>query len=127
MPIILTQGAQIPNHANPSGAQKRASPDAIGGIDYARIFGGPGTIGQDGQRIMRVDMQGNIPGPPIVKNLQVQINGIGGHTTVAHALVSTTLMTNDPANQRGVTHKVQAALNRSLDDGHTWNVNGTAP
>lgn len=127
MPFIFTQGGAIPNYANPTGAQRRASPDAIGAIDYAGIWGGAGTIGQDPQHIMRVDMQGTIPGPPIVKNLQVQINGIGGHTTVALALISSTLMTADPDNQRGVLKKVMAALNRSLDSGCTITLSGTAP
>jgi hypothetical protein len=76
---------------------------------------------------MRVDMQGQIPGPPIQSNIQVQVNGMHGNSTVAHAIVFSTIQTNNPANQQGSTNAVIAALNLSLDSGHSYTVAGTSP
>jgi uncharacterized protein (DUF2267 family) len=46
---------------------------------------------------------------------------------VASAQISDSLGTADPVNRRGVANQVISALQRSLDDGHNWEVSGTIP
>jgi len=125
MPINLTEGGAIPNYRAPGNAQRSSAQDVIAQLQYADIWRGAGTLHDDG--VMRLDMQGQIAGPPKKQNLQVQIDGIAGNSTVAHANVSHSVMTDDPANQRGVARKVISALNQSLDSGNSYTVDGTAP
>jgi hypothetical protein len=114
MPVLLTPGAQIPNRYIPNQVEKTAARDAISKLDYADIFRQEaGTLRKSG--VMRVDMQGVIKGPPKQHNIQAQKDIIQGHSTVAHANVSETLMTDDPANREGVLRKVKTALYKSLD------------
>jgi len=124
MPILLTQGAQIPNRYVPDQAQVTSAKDAIAQLDYADIFSA-GTLVDNG--VMRVDMQGVIAGPPKQRNLQVQVDNIHGNSTVAHANVSETIMTDDPANRRGVKRKVISALRESLFTGRSYTVTGSIP
>jgi len=125
MPITLVVTGPINNHHAPNAAQRDATQDVIATLQYADLWRGPGTLRQNA--IMRIDMQGNIPGPPLMKNLQVQVNGLNGASTVAHANVSTTIQSNDPGNQRGALKKVISALNQSLDTNQSYVVGGTNP
>lgn len=125
MPITRTQGGPIPNFYNPNNGQRESSRNVIAQLEYADLWRGPGTLRDN--KVMRVDMQGHIPGPPIQYNIQVQVDGIFGNSTVAHAIVSSTIQTDDPANQRGSLRAVIAALNESLDTGRTYTVAGTSP
>lgn len=125
MPINVAQGPAINNRFVPNQAQKTSAQAAIAQLEYAQIWRGAGTLVDN--QVVRVDMQGTIAGPPIQHNIQVRIDGVRGNSTVADVNVSATLMTNDPANQRGVLRKVISALNQSLDTARTYTVTGTAP
>lgn len=125
MPINIIQGGPIPNYHAPTNTQRDSSQDVIAQLDYADIWRGPGTLHDDG--VMRLDMQGIIPGPPQMQNLQVQVDGLQGNSTVAHANVSVSIQTNDPINQVGAKNKVISALNQSLDSGHSYTVTGAIP
>lgn len=126
MPITVVQGGAFPNpYPHMNDEQRTAAQDVIAQLDYADLFAGQGTLRQ--VPLMRVDMQTVIPGPPRRSNIQVQVNGVDGHSTVAHADFDRTLATNNLENQRGALNKVISALNRSLDDGHTWFVAGNNP
>ena len=125
MPMTVTQGAAIPNHYQPNANQRTAAHNVIAQLQYADLWRGAGTLHNNGT--LRVDMQGTIPGNPIQHNIQVQVNGVNGSSTIAHANVSASIMTKDPANQRGAANKVISALNQSLDTGHSYSVAGTNP
>ena len=129
MPMNVIQGALIPNHYGHVGGDQRTDAQAaINAIQYADIFGGPGMIANHGT--MRVDNQGHfqVGGvDPYYYNIQVQVNGVHGNSTVAHANVCDTIMTNDPLNQTGAKNRVISALQRSLDDDHSYTVTGTCP
>jgi hypothetical protein len=127
MPIDVTQEGGINNYFD--SANKTHTGDAcdvIAMLEYSDIWRGSGTLHESGT--MRLDMQGSYPeGSGTVYNLQVQVNGVRGSSTVAHALVSDEVQNDDPANQRGVAHKVISALNQSLDTGCTFRVTGSIP
>ncbi len=129
MPMNVIQGAPIPNHfGHVGGAHRTDAQAAINAIQYADIFGGPGTISNHG--MIHVDNQGHfqVGGVgPYYYNIQAQVNGVHGHSTVAHANVCDTIMTNDPLNQTGAKNRVISALQRSLDDDHSYTVTGTCP
>ena len=125
IPIVVEQGGPIPNYYEPNRHQRESAQNVIAQIDYDDLWRGAGTIADNG--VMRVDNQGRIAGPPALYNIQVQVNGISGHSTVAHANVSTSTQTVDKINQTGVVNKVIAALNISLDSGRSCLVTGSIP
>ena len=127
MPITVTAAGPIPNYfGKPNKGQRASAQEVIKKLDYADIWRNrQQTLYDNGT--MRLDIQGTIPGPPERQNLQVQVDGVKGHSTVAHADVSSTIQTTDPANQRGVVRKVQSALMQSLDSGDSYDVRGTSP
>ncbi|UTM60067.1 hypothetical protein L4174_018575 [Photobacterium sp. CCB-ST2H9] len=132
MPVNVQQTGAInniyPNSPNVfNNNQKEAVYNVIGQLTYADIFrNNAGTIVQN--QTMRLDMQGTfVQGGDRFHNLQVQVNGVNGNSTVAHANVSESTMTNDPANQTGVLNKVISALNQSFDNAASYQVDGTAP
>ncbi len=127
MAVTITQGSAIAGRPTPTKAQMTSSRELIKQLDYAGIFSGKSPIVKD--EIMRIDMQGTYVDKTTGKtmyNIQIQINDVPkGKTTISHANVCETLQTTDPANQRGAAGKVQKALNRSLTDGHSYEVTGT--
>ncbi|HEX7363400.1 MAG TPA: hypothetical protein VF283_23155 [Bryobacteraceae bacterium] len=130
MPIAVNQGAAIPNYPAqaPSQAIKTAAQTVIAQLQYGDIWRGAGTLHNNGA--VRLDMQGQIAavgGAPAQQNIQVQLNGVRGRSTVAHANVSHSVVTDDPANQRGVARKVISALNQSLDSARSYTVTGSIP
>ena len=82
--------------------------ELAGALDVDRSYGAR-TLHTSGT--VRLDMQGQISGPPAMQNLQVQIGG----SSIAHANVSYSIQTADEPNQRGAARKVRSALERSLD------------
>lgn len=127
MAITVVQKGDIPNkYPTPLNTkQKTDAHTAIGALEYAKIFqNNSGTISNF--ETMRVDMQGTFTqGGYRWHNIQVQINGISGKSTVAHANVSEQTMTSDPVNQKGVVQKVRSALEQSLDSGKSYEVSGS--
>jgi hypothetical protein len=83
MPMQVTEGQPIPNHFQPNQNQKTAAHEVIAHLQYADLWRGAGTL--HNTQLVRVDMQGTIAGDPVRHNIQVQVNGIGGHSTIAHA------------------------------------------
>lgn len=132
MAIVLTAVGAINNiYPGSPGSlnnnRKESVYSVIAELDYQDIFqNGAGTLHDNG--VMRVDMQGTFNRDGFRwHNLQVQVDGVNGNSTVAHANVSEQTMTGDPANQRGVVKKVVSALNQSFDAGQSYEVTGTAP
>lgn len=126
MPANIIASGAIPNYPGPpSKSDRKAAQEVINKLDYSDIWRGSGTISKN--KDMRLDMQGTIKGPPEMQNLQVQINGKSGKSTVAHANVCTSLQTHDAINQKGVANKVNSALQQSLDHGQSFVVSGSIP
>ena len=118
MSLTLTPSpAPFPNpYANMSIANVEAAREAIDALQYADLFRTQvSKVRQDAARTMRVDIQGDIVGPPLMKNIQVQVNGVNGSSTVAVAIISTSTETADPVNRQGVLNMAKKALNKSLD------------
>ena len=132
MPIQITQNENIPNIFPGSPEifnkdKKESVYNVIGMLEYNQIFQNrSGTLQKN--KDMRIDMQGTfVKLDQTFHNLQVQVNGVNGSSTVAHANVSESIMTDNEDNQKGVLRKVQSALNQSFDDGYSYTVTGTAP
>lgn len=130
MVVSIVQNGPIPNYYTGLNAARRtAAQNVIAQLQYADLWRGAGTLYTND--LMRIDMQGLIPahgGTPAQSNIQVQVNGVTGHSTVAHANVSYSLngITN-AENQQGAANQVISALNRSLDSGYSYSVTGTLP
>jgi len=122
MPITVVPTGPINNRGIPNQAQRSSAYDVIAMLDYTDLWLGLGTIHKDAN--VRVDQQ---PHGPNQRNIQVQINGIVGNSTIAHTVLSTTVQTNDPTNQVGVANKVISALNQSLDTAQSFSVAGSIP
>lgn len=125
MPITITAGNLIPNRPPFNPAVRDEAQRLIDSLEYADLWRGPGTRLRNGNGV-RIDMQGHIPGPHVLYNIQVQTNGQNSRT-IAHANVSDSIQTDDPANQKGATGKVVKALRDSLEDGHSYTVEGSIP
>jgi hypothetical protein len=122
MPITVVPTGPINNRGIPNQAQRSSAHDVIAMLDYTDLWLGLGTLHQDAN--VRVDQQ---PHGPNQRNIQVQINGIAGNSTIAHTVLSTTVQTNDQTNQVGVANKVISALNQSLDTAQSYSVAGSIP
>ncbi|MEM8584264.1 MAG: hypothetical protein AAGF87_08345 [Bacteroidota bacterium] len=127
MPMTVAADGPIPNRFIPGAAHRNAAPALIAQLDYDDLWRGQGTLHTEGA--LRLDMQGSFVGPNGNRwyNLQVQVNGITGHSTIAQANVCETIQTADKANQRGAAGKAISALNQSLDSGNKYKVSGTNP
>ena len=128
MPMKIDKGTTI-NNVYPDKLtkdQSEAAHKVIAQLQYADLFRDSGLL-REVKPLMRVDMQGIIRGSPDRSNIQVQVNGVKGTSTVAHVDFARNLVSNDPRNQTGVVNQVIAALNKSLDDKCSYAVTGTAP
>ena len=123
--IKQMEGDDISNYFTSNARLRSASQNVIAQLQYSDLWRNAGTLRRNEE--MRVDMQGHISGPPIKYNIQVQVNGISGNSTVAHVIVSSSIQCDDPANQKGALRAVIAALNKSLDTGKSYTVTGTSP
>ena len=127
MPINQNREDPIPNHYEPNQNQRNKSHDVIAKLIYSDLFrDGAGTL--HANDLMRVDMQGYFFRDGIKHyNIQVQVNQKGGKSTVAHANVSETISSDNPGNQQGAVNAVISALNKSLDSGDSYLVDGSNP
>ena len=104
IPMHVTQGPPIPNHYQSLNDKQRKEAHAvIGQLQYADLWRGAGTLHKDD--LVRVDMQGTIAGPPKRYNIQVQVNGEKGHSTIAHADVSETLEVKPIPNKQEIQRR----------------------
>lgn len=79
------------------------------------LAGGAGTIVNDDDRVVRIDRQGQNAAGDL--NLQVQINGMQGASTIAAAIIPSRYLTgiNNEHIMGEVLNKVQSALLDSLN------------
>jgi hypothetical protein len=93
---------------------RRDAATAIAGIQYNDVWRGAGTISNTD--LVRVDNQGTTSNQEV--NLQAQLNGVKGKSTIATALVQQQVGTtagNNVAWQATALQLIQNALTQSLN------------
>ena len=109
-------------YGNMNANQERDARLAINAIDFADVWRGAGTIVNQG--LVRLDVQGRTAAGE--QNLQVQINGVNGNSTVAAALIAESVQDASIEAQRVyAVRKIKDALFSSMNDGHIYRVTGT--
>ena len=109
-------------YGNMNANQERDARLAINAIDFADVWRGAGTIVNQG--LVRVDVQGRTGAGE--QNLQVQINGVNGNSTVAAALIAESVQDASIEAQRVyAVRKIKDALFSSMNDNHIYRVTGT--
>ena len=122
--VTTAAGNGIPNRYGGDITEKirKDAREAISSVTFEKI-GGAGTISTT--KKVRVDNQGALPNG---YNIQAQLNGERGHTTIAHALVYALPTTTDnnrlQYQNREICNNIKKALNKSFDSGLTYLVNG---
>lgn len=121
--LQVQQGEETPNrYCTMTASQQHDAMYAIDAIDFADVWRDSRGIVKRGE--MRVDVQGRTGSQQ--QNLQVQLNGIKGNSTVACALVADSVgVTSIEAQQVYALRKVKNALFSSLNDGHIYRVSGS--
>ena len=109
-------------YGNMNANQERDARLAINAIDFADVWRGAGTIVNQG--LVRLDVQGRTAAGE--QNLQVQINGVNGNSTVAAALIAESVQNaNIEAQRVYAVRKIKDALFSSMNDNHIYRVTGT--
>lgn len=109
-------------YGNMNGNQERDARLVINAIDFADVWRGAGTIVNE--PLARLDVQGRTAAGE--QNLQVQINGVNGNSTVAAALIAESVQdASTKAQQVYAVRKIKDALFSSMNDGHIYRVTGT--
>ena len=109
-------------YGNMNANQERDARLAINAIDFADVWRGAGTIVNQG--LVRLDVQGRTAAGE--QNLQVQINGVNGNSTVAAALIAESVQDASIEAQRVyAVRKIKDALFSSMNDNHIYRVTGT--
>lgn len=120
--VGVTSNAAIANPGIQSTKIKSDAENAIGQLTYHDLWRASRTLVTCGT--VRIDMQG-VTGDG-KRNIQVQINGVRGSSTVSAALVDPELSTTAiESEQRYIIRKVRHALNESLNSGNIYEVSIT--
>lgn len=110
--LVSGQRNPMRNTGNLTRGIIRATQTLIGQLLYASIPGGRGTVLDNG--IVRIDRQNPLLGGDI--NLQVQIDGINGMSTIATAIIPQHYLgLTNPGSAAEVQRVVRQALSASLD------------
>ena len=127
MPITVVQGGAIPNGVVFNAAQRTDAMTAIGLVQLADVWRGPQANPIANTVRVRVDSQGNDANGRA--NLQAQLNGVNGNSTIAHVLVDATVGNAagqaQAAQQLYAIRQIRGALQNSLTNGTTYTVTGT--
>ncbi|EGC40503.1 hypothetical protein DICPUDRAFT_91024 [Dictyostelium purpureum] len=124
--LNIQQGSTIPNvYTGMSSRQKKDASEAIALIVYSKIFyNNQGTIANYGS--IRIDMQGVFTsGGQRFHNIQAQVNGISGKSTVAHVAISEQTMSSKSNEQAFVQRKFRDTMLKSLSSGKSYTITGT--
>ncbi|KAM9962100.1 hypothetical protein ACTFIR_004986 [Dictyostelium discoideum] len=118
--VVYQQGKNITNGANSNNTNKKDLEKVVQELQYASIFRDKaGTMAFKGT--VRIDMQGSFPRDgQRWFNLQAQLNGVKGKSTIAHVNVAQNATTNIVAQQIHVTNTVVAAMLNSYKSGKTY-------
>jgi hypothetical protein len=127
MPINVIKVGPIKNCANSNRAIKKDAQKLIDQLTYDDLWREEGTLHDC--KSTRIDQQGDFPVATGSKtrfyNVQVQINGMKGKSTIAHVNISDSLCSNDGQKQKEVLKKFQETLSASLNDDNSYNMTGS--
>ncbi len=127
MPIVSAQGGAIPNGVVFNAAQRTDAQTAISQVQLADVWRGPQANPIANTVRVRVDSQGNDANGRA--NLQAQLNGVNGNSTIAHVLVDATVGNAagqaQAAQQLYAIRQIRGALQNSLANGTTYTLTGT--
>ncbi len=127
MPIVSAQGGAIPNGVVYNAAQRTDALTAIGQVQLADVWRGPQANPIANTVRVRVDSQGNNAAGRA--NLQAQLNGVNGNSTIAHVLVDASVGAAggqaQAAQQLYAIRQIRGALQNSLTNGTTYTLTGT--
>jgi hypothetical protein len=130
MPINSVQGAAIPNGANFNAAQRSDAILAISQVklsDCWRLAPGGGGRTISTTPCVRVDVQSVSAAG--VSNVQAQLNGVNGNSTIAHVQLAPSIgVTSGPRADAQLTYairQIRGALGNSLANGTTYTLTGT--
>jgi hypothetical protein len=120
----VVPGGAIPGYFGaPNAAQRNDATNAIARLTFADLYRNPPFRINGPANLVRLDVQGAIAGGG--RNWQVQINGIGGNSTIAHMLINGAVGgASTPDRQANVQRSARNALNQSLATGNTFSVGG---
>ncbi|MCE8034447.1 MAG: hypothetical protein LPK20_13240 [Halomonas sp.] len=119
---LQRQGPMRNAYGNMNQTQHGDAVTAINSLTDTAIWRGAGTIISQGT--VRIDVQGYTSDGDL--NLQVQINGVSGNSTVAAILVAPSVgEANTQAQHVYATRKLKNALFESMNDGDIYRVFGT--
>ncbi len=131
MEVLIDDSGPANRHPGLNAVSKAVHEDAtrlIASLTYGHLLGGAGTIGS--LQSCRIDRQ---PPPAGGANLQVQLNGVSGTSSIATCVIEATVfssMADWPSglqeHQRGwLLRRVRVALTRSLCKAHAYVVKGS--
>ncbi|TFH87247.1 hypothetical protein EQG41_07540 [Billgrantia azerbaijanica] len=119
---VQRQGAMSNAYGNLNTTQHNDAVEAINSLADTDIWREPRKIIDRGT--VRIDVQGYTGNGDL--NLQAQINGVSGNSTVAAILVAPSVGEADTQAQHVyATRKLKNALFESLNDGYIYRVSGT--
>jgi len=125
MPITSVQGGPINNAGVMNAAIRQDAALAIGQVELEKVWRKGKKIANT--PLVRVDCQGVDDNGQA--NLQAQINGQQGNSTIAHVLVDQSVgETSGPradAQKVYAIRQVRGALQNSLSTGNTYTLTGT--
>jgi len=125
MPINSVQGGPINNAGVMNAAIRRDAALAIGLVELGKVWRKGKKIANT--PLVRVDCQGVDDNGQA--NLQAQINGQQGNSTIAHVLVDQsvgeTSGSRADAQKVYATRQIRGALQNSLSTGNTYTLTGT--
>ena len=122
--VDVVGGGAIPHYFGaPNAGQRNDATNAIAQLAFADLYRNPPFRINGPANLVRLDVQGVIAGGG--RNWQIQINGIGGATTISHMLINGAVGgASTPDRQANVQRSARNALNQSLATGNTYNVGG---
>lgn len=125
MPIVVNQGGPIPNLAVFNNAQRTDANTVFNAMQLADVWRSGVKIADS--PTVRLDSQGNDANGRA--NLQAQLNGVNGASTIAHVLVDASVGgvggQAQAAQTLYATRQIVGALINSLRSGTTYTVTGT--
>ena len=122
--VTVVAGTAFPNRfAGLTGNQRDDATNAIALLTFADLYRNPPFRITGPANLVRVDVQGVIPGNG--RNWQVQINNIAGASTISTMLIDGTAGgASTPERQAFVQRSARNALVQSLGSGNTYRVSG---
>lgn len=131
MAVKLVDKGAAPGHpgsASVMSAVKDEAMSLISDLTIDRMFGEAGTI--HSLRYCRIDRQ---PPPAGGANIQVQLNGLTGDSTISTCIVHSSVLASLAAWPQGLrehqdgwlTRQIRIALTNSLESGHILHLSGS--